>query len=48
MEALKNAKGVGLKEVMEKYPLEDFGLTKEDIDEVNNDISRLGKLKRMV
>ena len=48
MEALKNAKGVGLKEVMEKYPLEDFGLTKEDIDEVNNDVSRLGKLKRMV
>lgn len=53
MEELKEAgkKGEGvkaLKELEEKYPLESFGLTKEELDEIDSDIARLSRLNRMI
>jgi len=53
MEELKKAgrrnEGVkALTEIEERYPLESFGLSKEEIDEVDKDIARLSKLNRMI
>ena len=48
MRELKNASGERLKEVIEKYPIEDFGLSQENIDEIDSLVKRWGKLKRML
>lgn len=49
MEELKKAgkeskKVKAFNEVMEKYPIESFGLTKEELDEIDRDISKLNRM----
>lgn len=48
-EAGKSGEGVkAMKELEEKYPLESFGLSKEELDEIDRDITKLSKLNRMI